>query len=88
MRDIAYVYAVALHSGGQRDEAMAVLKEALKKPSQRPRHSVGAGLVQPHSGGCSRSARLRRATRGHRAGRPKSGGIVLELRRAIKPSAQ
>ena len=84
----AYVYAVALHSGGQRDEAMAVLKGALNKhPGDRAilfalvSFSRMAGDAEAALGYAEQLAVIAPDDRS-------LAGLVLELRRAIKPSAQ
>ena len=69
-----YVYAVALHSGGQRDASHDGAEGGLEEPSGQPRDPVGAGLVQPPFGGFNRRARLRRTARGRHAGRSKFDG--------------
>ena len=68
-----YVYAVALHSAGQRDEAMTVLKQAAAEPSRRSRYPVGADLIQPPRRRRPGRARICRATRSHHAGGPGFG---------------
>jgi predicted CXXCH cytochrome family protein len=84
----AYVYAVALHSGGQRDEAMAVLKEALNKhPGDRATlfalvsFSRMAGDAEAALGYAEQLAVIAPDDRS-------LAGLVVELRRAIKRSAQ
>ena len=84
----AYVYAVALHSGGQRDEAMAVLKGALNKhPGDRAillalvSFSRMAGDAEAALGYAEQLAVIAPDDRS-------LAGLVLELRRAIKRSAQ
>jgi predicted CXXCH cytochrome family protein len=83
-----YVYAVALHSAGQRDEAMTVLKEGLKShPNDRETlqalisFSRMAGDAEAALGYAERLAVIVPADRG-------LAGLILDLRRAIKPSAQ
>ena len=66
----AYVYAVALHSGGRSGEAMTVLKETLKShPGDR---DILQALVSfsRTAGDASSRARLRGTTQRHHAGRP------------------
>jgi predicted CXXCH cytochrome family protein len=83
-----YVYAVALHSAGQRDEAVTVLNEALKT---HPRNrEILQALIS-----FSRMAGDAEATLGYAerlaATAPDDHGLaalILDLRRAIKPSAQ
>ena len=83
-----YVYAVALHSAGHRDEAMTVLKEGLKShPGDRDilsaliSFSRMAGDAEAALGYAERLAVIVPADRG-------LAGLILDLRRAIKPSAQ
>jgi predicted CXXCH cytochrome family protein len=83
-----YVYAVALHSAGQRDEAMTVLNEALKNhPGNR---EILQALVS-----FSRMAGDAKAALGYAEQLavivPDDQGLaalLLDLRRAIKPSVQ
>jgi predicted CXXCH cytochrome family protein len=81
-----YVYAVALHSAGQRDEAMTVLKEGLKShPNDREilqaliSFSRTAGDAEAALGYAERLAVIAPADRG-------LAGLILDLRRAIKPA--
>jgi predicted CXXCH cytochrome family protein len=83
-----YVYAVALHSAGQRDEAMTVLKESLRShPNDREilqaliSFSRMAGDAEAALGYAERLADIVPADRG-------LAGLIVDLRRAIKPSAQ
>lgn len=83
-----YVYAVALHSAGQRNEAMAVLEEGLKShPNDRETlqalisFSRMAGDAEAALGYAERLAVIVPADRG-------LAGLIRDLRRAIKPSAQ
>jgi len=83
-----YVYAVALHSAGQREEAVTVLNGALKThPSNREilqalvSFSRMAGDVEAALGYAERLAVTAPDDHGLAA-------LILDLRRAIKPSAQ
>ncbi len=80
-----YVYAVALHSGGQRDEAVTVLKEALKRhPGNREilsalvSFSRLAGDFTVALGYAERLAVIAPDGRSLK-------GLIEELRRATKP---
>jgi len=83
-----YVYGVALHSAGKRDEAMTVLKESLKShPSNRDillalvSFSREAGDTTAALGYAEQLAAIAPDDRSVE-------GLVRELRRAIKPSVQ
>jgi tetratricopeptide (TPR) repeat protein len=83
-----YVYAVALHSAGQRDEAMTVLKEALKShPSNR---EILQALVSFSRLAGDAEAALSYAERLAIIVPDDQGLAVLirDLRRTVKPSAQ
>ncbi len=82
-----YVYAVALHSAGERDEAMTVLKQGLKDhPNDREllqalvSFSRIAGDTEATLGYAERLAVIVPDDRG-------LAELILNLRRAIKPSA-
>jgi predicted CXXCH cytochrome family protein len=81
----AYVYAVALHSGDRREEAMVVLKEALKShPNDR---SILSALVSFNRAAGDASAALGYAERLAviTPGDPALTRLIDELRRAAKP---
>ena len=83
-----YVYAVALHSAGQRDEAMTVLKEASKShPSNR---EILQALVSFSRLAGDAEAALNYAERLAIIVPDDQGLAVLirDLRRTVKPSAQ
>lgn len=69
-----YVYAVALHSGGQREQGMTVLKEALKShPANREILSALVSFSRL-SGDLTAALGYAEATRGHHAGRSEFNG--------------
>jgi predicted Zn-dependent protease len=84
----AYVYAVALHSGGRPAEAVAILNEALKRhPNDR---SVLSALVAFNRTNGNNAAALVYAER-LAAITPQDRNLtrlIDELRQAAKPSAQ
>jgi predicted CXXCH cytochrome family protein len=83
-----YVYAVALHSAGQREEAMTVLNEALKNhPGNR---EILQALVSFNRMTGDAKAALGYAERLAVIAPDDQGlaALILDLRRAITPSAQ
>ena len=84
----AYVYAVALHSGGRAEQAMTVLKEALKShPNDR---SILSALVAFNRTDGNAAAALTYAQRLAviTPDEPGLTKLIDELRQATKPSAR
>jgi tetratricopeptide (TPR) repeat protein len=84
----AYVYAVALHSGGRHEEAISVLKQALRDhPANR---DILQGLVSFNRMAGDAVAALAYAERLASLGPPDQGltALIQQLRQAVQPRAQ